>query len=246
MKLSVVIPFYNEEQNVVPVVSEIRRFYPEAQVIAVDDCSTDGTYEVLCRQPDVLVDQLPRHLGQSAAIYRGLTRVTGEVCVLMDGDGQSNAADIKLLLEHFPEYDFVNGCRVKRSDKLSRVLASKIANSVRNLFTRDGMRDTGGTPKALKRECIPHLIPFDGLHRFIPALLRNAGFHVLEIPVSHRERIHGQTKYTNAGRAVRGAWDLIGVSWLLRRRISAGDLGLDPTPRGGSKDEGRQMADRAR
>jgi len=227
VKLSIVIPFYNEEENVEPVLSEIRRLYPEAQVIAVDDCSTDGTYTVLHSQPNIQVERLPLHLGQSAAIYRGLSLATGEVCVLMDGDGQTSASDISLLLEHFPDYDFVNGYRVRRSDKPSRVIASRVANFVRNLFTRDGMRDTGGTPKAMKRECVRHLVPFDGLHRFIPAMLRSAGFRVLEVPVSHRERMHGHTKYSNAGRAFRGAWDLLGVVWLLGRKLDVRKLEVE-------------------
>jgi dolichol-phosphate mannosyltransferase len=221
VKLSIVIPFYNEEQNVAPVLNEVRRFYPQAQLIAVDDCSADGTYRAIAAQPGVQADRLARHMGQSAAIYRGLTQAHGDVCVILDGDGQSNPADIKLLLEHFPAYDFVNGDRVNRSDSLNRVLASRIANTIRNFFTRDGMRDTGGTPKAMKQECVAHLVPFDGFHRYIPALLHNAGFRLLEVPVSHRERMYGLTKYTNMGRAVRGIRDLFGVRWLLRRQISA-------------------------
>ncbi len=224
MKLSIVIPFYNEEPNVGPVLDEIKRFYPEAQLIAVDDCSSDGTYRALAAQSGVQVDRLPQHLGQSAAIYRGLLQATGDVCVLMDGDGQSDPADIKQILEHFPRYDFVNGCRVNRSDKFNRIVASKIANGVRNFFTGDGMRDTSGTPKAMKRECIPHLVPFDGFHRYIPALLQSAGFRLLEVPVSHRKRMHGRTKYTNLGRALRGIRDLLGVCWLLRRQINVREL----------------------
>jgi dolichol-phosphate mannosyltransferase len=228
VKLSIVIPFYNEEPNVGPVLGEIKRFHPDAQLIAVDDCSTDDTYRALSRQPGVEVDRLLRHMGQSAAIYRGLLAAKGEVCVLMDGDGQSNPADIKLLLEHFPEYDFVNGCRVNRRDKFGRIVASRVANKLRNIFTGDGMRDTGGTPKAMKLECVRHLVPFDGFHRYIPALLGNAGFRMLEIPVSHRKRIHGYTKYTNIGRAVRGTRDLIGVSWLLQRKLDLHALTGEP------------------
>jgi len=224
--ISIVVPFYDEEENVVPVLSEIQRFFPDAELIAVDDGSSDGTARALAGFSGVQAIRLPRHLGKSAAIYRGLVQASGEVCVLMDGDGQSNTADIKLLLKYFPDYDFVNGCRVKRHDDLNRVIVSKLGNAIRSLFTHDGFRDTNGTPKAMKRECVPHLIPFEGLHRFIPAFLARAGFRVLEVPVAHRERLHGRTKYTNAGRTLRGAWDLIGVSWLLNRRIDARALEL--------------------
>jgi len=225
--LSIIVPFYNEVENVDPVLNEIKRFHPEAELVAVDDCSSDGTDRVLAKQSDVRAFRLPRHLGQSAAVYRGLVEANGTICVLMDGDGQSNPADIKVLLEKFPEYDFVNGNRVRRSDDLGKVLTSRIGNAIRNFFTRDGIHDTGGTPKAMKRECVSHLVPFNGMHRFIPALLKNAGFRILEVPVTHRERIHGHTKYTNVGRAFRGAFDLIGVSWLLRRRLPLRDLGVE-------------------
>jgi dolichol-phosphate mannosyltransferase len=226
MKISIIVPFYDEARNVVPVLNEIRRCYPDAEVIAVDDGSRDETFSLLSQHANIRVHRLPRHLGQSAAIYSGLRLATGDICVLIDGDGQSDVGDIKTLLEYFPEYDLVNGCRAARQDVPSRVLASRAANAVRNAFTRDGMRDTGGTPKAMKRECVDHLVPFDGLHRFIPALLRRAGFRIIEVPVSHRRRLFGETKYTNWGRALRGAWDLIGVRWLLGRSYAARDLGL--------------------
>ncbi len=227
MKLSIVIPFHDEEENVVPVLNEIRRCHPEAEIIAVDDHSTDRTSEILGGQSGVRLCRLPRRLGQSAAVYGGLVRATGDVCVIMDGDGQSSAADIKRLLEFFPEYDLVIGCRVERCDSMARVVVSRIANRLRRGFTRDGVTDSGGTPKAMKRECVEHLIPFDGLHRFIPALLSRAGFRVIEVPVSHRRRLHGRTKYGTWGRAWRGVWDLLGVSWLLRRRIDPRIVGAD-------------------
>lgn len=227
VKLSIVVPFYNEEKNVAPVLSELQRCHPNAEIIGVDDGSSDGTFDALTALDGVQAHRLPRHMGQSAAIYAGLLRCTGEVCVLMDGDGQSDAADIKLLLGYLPEYDLVNGSRAERRlDPKQRRIASWIANSLRSLFTRDGIRDTGGTPKVMKRECVGHLVPFDGLHRFIPALLKNAGFRVVEVPVSHRPRLHGQTKYTIVSRGLRGAWDLVGVSWLLNRKLDASALGL--------------------
>jgi dolichol-phosphate mannosyltransferase len=225
MRISIIVPFYNEAENVSPVIRELQQYYPEAEIVAVDDGSTDGTFDRLSEQKGVRTLSLPRNMGQSAAVYHGLKSASGDVCVLIDGDGQSNVSDIKTLLAYLPEYDFVNGCRERsRQDGISRVLASRIANHVRNWFTGDGMRDTGGTPKMMKRQCVDHLIPFDGLHRFIPAILKRAGFLVVEVPVSHRHRLHGQTKYTNAGRAVRGIWDLIGVRWLLDRSLDEAAL----------------------
>jgi dolichol-phosphate mannosyltransferase len=230
VKLSIVIPFRNEEKNVAPVITEVQRFHPEAEIIAVDDGSTDGTAAELGRIDGIVTLRLARHGGQSAALYAGLRRARGDVCVTMDGDGQTSTSDIKRLLGYLPEYDFVNGHRTHRSDARSRVVASRLANWLRNLFTGDGMRDTGGSPKAMKRECIEHLVPFDAMHRFIPALLVRAGFKSIEIPVEHRARLHGRTNYTNWGRALRGAWDLVGIRWLLSRRLDPRDLESEASP----------------
>lgn len=219
MKLSIVIPFRDEAQNVRPVLAEVRAHQPQAEIVAIDDGSSDETLALLRAEPGVEVIALPRPLGQSAALYCGLRAARGDVLVTMDGDGQTSAADIKRLLSHIPRYDFVNGRRVRRNDPPSKVAASWVANWLRDLVLRDGMRDAGGSPKAMKRECVDHLVPFDGMHRFIPSLLVGAGYRSLEIDVEHRERLHGRTKYTNAGRALRGLRDLVGMSWWLRRRI---------------------------
>jgi dolichol-phosphate mannosyltransferase len=230
MKISIIVPFYNEERNVGPVLDEIRHYHADAEIIAVDDCSTDGTSLALAERVGIEVLRQSRHLGQGPAIYRGLTHATGDVCVLMDGDGQCSVADIKGLVEHFPEYDFVNGNRTERMDSRSRRVASRTANRLRNFVLADGMQDTCGTPKAMKRECVGHLVPFDGMHRFIPAFLHRAGFKMLEIPVSHRARLHGRTKYNNWGRGLRGVFDLIGVAWLLRRKSDPRDLQISAPP----------------
>ncbi len=237
MKVSIIIPFYNEQNNVVPVLNDLRTEYPDAEILAVNDASSDHTLDALLAYPRVRVFSFSRRLGQSAALYKGLAAATGDVCVIIDGDGQSSTTDIKSLLEKFPEYDFATGCRTQRNDSASRVIASRLANAIRNLFTRDGWKDTGGTPKAMKRACVAHLIPFDAMHRFIPALLVHSGLRGIEVPVSHHDRLHGTTKYTNWGRALRGAWDLIGVRWLLSRRIDPGVLGVAPSLHGRNSGE---------
>jgi dolichol-phosphate mannosyltransferase len=230
MRISIVIPFYNEAENVAPVIAELQQQHPDAEIVAVDDGSSDDTFDRLSRLAGVRALRLPDNRGQSAAVYHGLRSATGEVCVLIDGDGQSSVSDIKTLLDFIPQYDMVNGCRAgRRQDPVGRVIASRIANRLRSAFTGDGMRDTCGTPKAMKRECVDYLVPFDGMHRFIPALLISSGFRVIEVPVSHRPRLHGRTKHTTTGRALRGVWDLIGVRWLLGRTFQA-------TPRRSRKD----------
>ena len=217
--VSIVVPFRDEEENVAPVLRELRAACPEAQIIAVDDGSDDATVARIPPELSVELVCLPSRSGQSAAIHAGLRVARGEACVLMDGDGQSDPSEIKRLLHHLPAYDFVTGRRVARGDPPLRVWVSRAANAIRRLVLRDGVRDTGGTPKVMKRACVEALVPFDGMHRFIPALLRGAGFRGLEVSVSHRPRLGGSSHYGTSERALRGIWDLIGVRWLLSRQL---------------------------
>ncbi|MFQ3671705.1 MAG: glycosyltransferase family 2 protein [Verrucomicrobiia bacterium] len=218
-KISIVIPFFNEEENVTAVLREIREKVPEAEIVAVDDGSTDRTAELIRAEPGVTGLFFPRNLGQSAALYGGLYRATGEWLVMMDGDGQNDPADIPALVEAMSRADFVCGYRRKRNDSWQKRVASRIANGIRSRVLGDGCRDTGCTLKAIRREHLQHLVPFNALHRFLPALLRSAGLSMVEVPANHRARRFGVSKYTVAGRAWRGLRDLLGVRWLLSRRI---------------------------
>ncbi|MFZ5807404.1 MAG: glycosyltransferase family 2 protein [Verrucomicrobiota bacterium] len=219
MKFSIIVPFYNEEGNVVAVLDEIKNAQPDAEIIAVNDGSTDGTSEILQKQSGTRLINHPRNLGQSAALYSGLMASSGDICVMMDGDGQNDPADIGKLVEALAHADVACGYRAKRQDSWSKKIASRIANNIRSAILRDGIRDTGCTLKAMRREHVQYLVPFNGLHRFIPALLRAAGLSIIEVPVNHRPRRAGISKYTIGGRALRGIFDLIGVYWLLKRRI---------------------------
>jgi dolichol-phosphate mannosyltransferase len=139
---------------------------------------------------------------------------------MIDGDLQNDPADIPRLLEEISRgADLVCGYRVKRKDTMAKRLTSWIANFVRSRFTKDYVRDTGCTLKAMRRECVVALVPFKGMHRFIPALIRGAGFRLVEIPVNHRPRRFGQTKYGFGSRAWRATMDMFGVRWLLSRRL---------------------------
>lgn len=217
--LSIVVPFYNEADNVDAVLREIRTACPEAEIIAVNDGSTDDTARLLDARNDVSALHFPRNLGQSAALYAGLLRARGEICVMLDGDGQNDPNDIPALVAALSQADFACGWRRNRRDTWDRRAASRIANSVRRAFLGDGARDTGCSLKAMRREHVGYLVPFNALHRFIPALLGRAGLRMVEIPVNHRPRLRGVSKYTIGGRAWRGIRDLFGVSWLLSRRI---------------------------
>jgi dolichol-phosphate mannosyltransferase len=220
MKVSIVIPFFNEEENVDAVLDETRRANPDAEIIAVNDGSQDGTLAKLNRRRDVRVISFRRNLGQSAALYTGLTQACGEVCVMMDGDGQSDPADIPKLVAMLDQADIVCGYRLRRQDVWSRRAASWVANFVRRLILRDGIRDTGCTLKAMRTGDARHLVPFNGLHRFLPAFFKQAGLRIVEVPVNHRPRRFGKSKYTARERIFRGIYDLIGVRWLLARKIT--------------------------
>ena len=164
--------------------------------------------------------QFAKNAGQSAAMYAGLQAARGDVAVLIDGDLQNDPADIRKLIAAVEGgADLACGYRAQRKDTAAKRLTSRIANAVRSRFTKDGVRDTGCTLKAMRRECISALIPFKGMHRFIPALVKGAGYSLVEIPVNHRPRKFGQSKYGLGNRAVRATVDMFGVRWLLSRQL---------------------------
>ena len=216
---SVIVPFYNEEDCVVGVLEEIRKAQPTAEIIAVDDGSKDQTWERIGTVSGVTGLRLRENRGQSAAMYAGLQHASGEVCVLMDGDGQNDPADIDALISKLNQADIVCGYRATRKDTWSRRIASKVANAIRRIFLDDGARDTGCSLKVFSRPCVELLVPFNGLHRYLPAIFKKAGLTIAEVPVNHRPRTQGTSKYTNWNRAIRGIYDLIGVAWLLNRKI---------------------------
>ncbi|MGC4014838.1 MAG: glycosyltransferase family 2 protein [Luteolibacter sp.] len=220
-KLSIVVPFYNEEETVADVVAEILRAVPGAEVIAVDDGSKDRTWEILSAIPGIRAMRFQQNRGQSAAMYAGMRQASREIVALMDGDGQNDPADFPKLVEALEQgADVACGYRANRQDTASRRYASKIANKIRRAFLHDGVRDTGCSLKAFRREAVDHLVPFNGMHRYIPAQLLRAGMKIVELPVNHRGRMAGTSKYTNWDRALRGIHDLIGVSWLLKRKVN--------------------------
>jgi dolichol-phosphate mannosyltransferase len=219
METSIIIPFFDEEENVAAVLQETRRLNPDAEIIAVNDGSKDRTEAIIVSHADVRLVSFGCHLGQSAAIYAGLKSACGEICVMMDGDGQSDPGDVGRLAALLNEGVFVCGYRQNRKDNWLRRGSSRVANGIRRMILHDHVRDTGCTLKAMRREDVRHLVPFDGLHRYLPIFLKRAGLRIVEAPVNHRPRRHGKSKYTMLRRARRGLYDLIGVRWLLARKI---------------------------
>lgn len=221
-RVSIVVPLYNEEENVAALQRELTDTLKDVdyEIIFVDDGSHDKTVTRIAPDPRVRVLRFERNAGQSAALFAGLQAARGEVAVLLDGDLQNDPADIpRLLAEISRGADLVCGYRAQRKDTAVKRITSRVANFVRSRFTRDGVRDTGCTLKAMRRDCISTLIPFKGMHRFIPALVKGAGYRLVEIPVNHRPRRFGESKYGLGNRAVRATVDMFGVRWLLSRRL---------------------------
>jgi dolichol-phosphate mannosyltransferase len=220
---SIVVPVFNEEENISILQLELRAALQalDHEIIFVDDGSIDRTAERIEAAPNVRVIRFEKNTGQSAAIYAGLHAARGATAVLIDGDLQNDPADIPRLLSEIARgADLVCGYRAQRRDTRVKRLTSWIANAVRSRFTKDGVRDTGCTLKAMRRECLSALVPFQGMHRFIPALVKGAGYRLVEIPVNHRPRRFGQSKYGLGNRAVRATMDMFGVRWLLSRRLN--------------------------
>ncbi len=220
--VSVIVPLYNEEQSVAILQRELIDALTglDYEIIFVDDGSQDETVSRIAKDARTRVLRFGKNAGQSAAIFAGLQAANKEIVVLIDGDLQNDPADISRLLGEISRgADLVCGYRAQRKDTLTKRVTSRLANFVRSRFTRDGVRDTGCTLKAMRRDCIPALVPFKGMHRFIPALVKGAGYRLVEIPVNHRSRRFGQSKYGLGNRALRATIDMFGVRWLLSRRL---------------------------
>ncbi len=220
--ISVVIPLYNEEDNVEALQAELHAALAGLayEIVFVDDGSPDRTVERIETRPEVRLLRFEKNAGQSAALYAGIQAAKGETLVLMDGDRQNDPADIpRLLAEIDAGAELVCGYRARRRDTVVKRITSRVANFVRSRFVGDGVRDTGCTLKAMRRECRAALILFYGMHRFIPALIKSAGHRLVEIPVNHRPRTAGVSKYGLGNRAIKATVDMFGVRWLISRRV---------------------------
>ncbi len=222
--LSIVIPIYNEEGNIEPLYREIREALQglevEYEILAVDDGSTDDSFTVLKRvheeEPRVRVIRFRRNFGQTAAFAAGFDVARGEMIVTLDADLQNDPADIPRLLAKLEEgYDVVSGWRVDRHDPfLTRRFPSMLANWLISEITGVRLHDYGCSLKAYRREVVKNIRLYGELHRFIPALASWMGVRVTEVPVNHRPRGSGRTKY-GLSRTIRVLLDLLTVRFLL-------------------------------
>jgi glycosyltransferase involved in cell wall biosynthesis len=247
-EISLVIPVYNEEENLPVLAAEIREALGPLgrpyEVVFVDDGSTDGSPEVLRRlareDRRVRIVRQGRNAGQSAALDAGFRFARGDVVVTLDADLQNDPADIPRLLEKLDGFDVVAGVRARRQDDWVRRASSRIANRVRNRVTHESITDVGCTLKAFRAEYLRRIPMFTGMHRFLPTLLKMEGARVVEIPVNHRPRLHGQPKYGIGNRLWRALADLFAVRWMQKRwidrRISEEIETWNTTPSGSSSD----------
>ena len=226
MSISIIIPFYNEELNVYPLIEEIMEVSFEEQpleIMLIDDGSTDNTWTEICKckvqYPQVQGYRLSKNMGQSAALLHGLHRAIGTELVTMDGDSQNDPHDIPMLIKALKHADVVCGIRKNRRDSITRRIASRLANTIRNWVTHDGIRDTGCSLKAFHKSCLKDLPKLDGMHRFMPAYFLLNERKISEVLVHHRARTRGQSKYTLLKRLPRTLYDLFGFVWYRKRHI---------------------------
>jgi glycosyltransferase involved in cell wall biosynthesis len=225
MRLSVVIPAYNEAESLPQLMEALNRtvglLYEDHEIIIVNDGSTDDTAAVLqelrAENPRLRVLEMVKNAGQTAALDAGFKAANGDVVVTMDADLQNDPVDIPRLLELIRVYDVVCGIRRNRQDTFVRRVSSKIGNWIRNKLTHDDIKDTGCSLKAFSREKLQGLTLYAGMHRFLPTLMKMRGCNVTQIEVNHHPRKFGQTKYSVWKRAWRGLMDCLAVRWMQNR-----------------------------
>ncbi len=241
--LSVVIPVFNERGNIGPLVQEVvqhLRGRVDFEIVCVDDQSGDDTLQVLAALqpavPELRVLAHRQRCGQSTAIRTGVRHAHAPWIATLDGDGQNDPADIPKLLAARESADaqtrLFAGWRVDRKDTASKRWASRWANRIRRRMLRDDTPDTGCGIKLFERAAFLDLPYFDHMHRYLPALMQRAGWKTASVPVAHRPRGSGQSKYTNLGRALVGVRDLLGVAWLIQRShvTAVSEIGAERAP----------------
>ena len=225
--ISVVVPVFNEEENLpvlVPqIVDVLKTLGTSYEMIFVDDGSTDKSRDILrqmaSRYPQLHLLAFKKNCGETAAGAAGLKEARGEVIITLDADLQNDPKDIPRMLEYLNDYGMVTGWRQKREDSWMKRATSKIANAIRNRLSGESIRDSGCTFRIYKRACLQNIKLYKGMHRFMPTLVRMEGFRVIEVPIGHHPRKFGVSKYTTWNRVWRAFADLLAVRWMRSRHI---------------------------
>ena len=233
-EVSVVVPVFNESGAAPDLAREIAAAFAgfETGILFVDDCSRDDTREQLTALrteiPGLRVLAHSANAGQSRAVRTGVLAARGDIIVTLDGDGQNDPADGPKLVEALkagpPDLALVGGERVRRQDSAAKKIASRVGNGVRKRLLKDTANDTGCGLKAFRREAFLRLPYFDHIHRYLPALMLREGYGTAFLPVGHRPRTTGASKYTNLGRLWASLSDLRGVMWLQSRARRPGRI----------------------
>jgi dolichol-phosphate mannosyltransferase len=227
IKFSVILPVYNELENLPQLFEELLLVFKKVagpyEIICINDGSTDHSPTFIEKftqdHLEFKLINLRKNQGQSAALSAGFMNAKGEYVITMDADLQNDPSDIIKLIEYLPRFDMVNGWRTKRHDKWLTRISSRIANSTRNMLTRENIHDTGCSLKIMKKSYLDRIKMFKGMHRFLPTLLKLEGAKVIEVPVNHRPRTKGTSNYGVWNRAFSGFKDLLAVRWMQKRHI---------------------------
>lgn len=225
-EISIIVPVFNEAENIPPMATEVTAVMAKVgrdwELVFVDDASTDDTPKRILEatHADAHVRGLrhQRNAGQSAAVWTGIQGTSSPILCTLDGDLQNDPADLPAMIAELTRVDFVSGMRLNRQDTWLRKVSSKIARSARKAALGVDFRDTGCAIRAFKRTALAGVFPFNGLHRFLPILVHGGGAKTLEVPVNHRPRVAGVSKYGVWNRLGRGLYDLIAISWYQKRR----------------------------
>lgn len=225
--ISVVLPCFNEAESVADLTAELNtvldRLGTASELLFVNDASTDHTLDVLHdlqrRYPRVRIINHQQRSGQSAGHASGFRLARGTRIVTMDADGQNDPADMPRLLAALEHADAVCGIRRRRQDTWIKRMSSRIANGFRNAITREHITDAGCAYRALRRSALAEIPVFNGMHRFLPTLLRMQGYRVVEMDVNHRPRRAGVSKYGINNRLWRGLIDCVAIRWLQSRAV---------------------------
>jgi len=227
VEISIIVPVFDEQDNILPLAREIAKALDKElrafELVFVDDASRDDTWNKIreaCRlDPRVRGLRHTRNSGQSAALWTGIKSTTGDIVATLDGDLQNDPADLPRLFAELKNVDFVSGMRLNRRDNWLRRVSSGIARRARRTVLGADFRDTGCGLRAFKRAALDGVFPFHGWHRFLPILVQGGGATTKEVPVNHRPRVAGVSKYGVWDRFGRGIFDLIGVKWYQKRRL---------------------------